>query len=183
MTRPMIRFIDERFKKACKISARLGEPVIGLIGAEIGVWQGKNAEDIIKTLSLEKLYLIDPYLPYVDGDKRNPKLTDPSPFKEEAKNRLMKYANQVILDWRFHKSIEASKDILPHLDFAYLDGDHTYENVSKELEAFYPLIKSGGVMGGHDINFYGVMKAVGEFAEKYRLHPMTDEQDWWIVKP
>lgn len=44
------------------------------------------------------------------------------------------------------------------------------------------LIKRGGVMGGHDINFYGVMRAVGEFAQENQLHPRTDEQDWWIVK-
>jgi hypothetical protein len=169
-TRPMIHYIAENL-----------HPVVG---AEIGVWMGANAESIIKNLpSLKKLILIDPYLPYVDGDKNNDKLTDTSSYRAIAIQRLMKYANSILIDWRFRKSIEASKILFNEsLDFVYIDGDHTYENVKEELQAYWPLIKRGGVMGGHDINFYGVMRAVGEFAMANKLHPRVDDVDWWIVK-
>lgn len=45
--RPFIFFIKEKFNNKL------------LIGAEIGVYKGKNAKDIIKMLNMERLYLID----------------------------------------------------------------------------------------------------------------------------
>jgi predicted O-methyltransferase YrrM len=167
-TRPMIHYIAENMKPT--------------VAAEIGVWRGENALSILKNLpSLKKLILIDPYLPYVDGDKSNTVYTNPSPYHQVATQRLSKYADK--LEWRFFKSLDAAKLMhVESLDFVYIDGDHTYENVKDELEAYWPLIKRGGVMGGHDINFYGVMRAVGEFAMANKRHPNTDSQDWWIVK-
>ena len=145
------------------------------------MWLGDNALNILKNLpNLKKLILIDPYLPYVDGDINNKTVTVP-PRAEVAAQKLAKYADK--LEWRFFKSLDAAKLFhAEELDFVYIDGDHTYENVKAELDAYWPLIKRGGVMGGHDINFYGVMRAVGEFAQENQLHPRTDEQDWWIVK-
>ncbi len=36
----------------------------GLVGAEIGVKRGENAEDILNNLNIEALYLIDPWEVY-----------------------------------------------------------------------------------------------------------------------
>ena len=55
-------------------------------------------------------------------------------------------------------------------DVIWLDGDHTYENVKKELDQFWPLINPGGILCGHDYAdfdpYKGVFNAVNEFAEK-----------------
>ena len=40
------------------VKANLGE---GLVGAEIGVYKGDNAKNIMETLDMQKLYLIDSY--------------------------------------------------------------------------------------------------------------------------
>ena len=169
--RPMIKFVAEQQHNA------------KLFGAEIGVWKGENAENILQNLPMQKLYLIDPYLPYIDGDIKNKKITDPRPHQKEAEQRLEKFDNKI--RWIHKDSIIAGYEfnINYPLDFVYLDGCHRYEVVYEELEAYWPTIKQGGVLGGHDINFYGVMRAVGEFCEARNLHPMTDKQDWWIVKP
>ena len=50
-SRPMMEYILELNKK-------------NLIGVEIGVWKGENAKLILDRLSIEKLYLIDPYKEY-----------------------------------------------------------------------------------------------------------------------
>jgi hypothetical protein len=168
--RPMIHYVAENMHPT--------------VGVEIGVWRGANAESIIKNLpSLKVLYLIDPYLPYIDGDKDSGKLTDPRPLQMEAIRKLYAYRNKLSIQWLPYKSVNVAEILIGEfLDFVYIDGDHTYENVKEELEAYWPLVKTGGVMGGHDINFYGVMRAVGEFAMANKLHPNTDSQDWWIVK-
>jgi len=40
-----------------------------------------------------------------------------------------------------------------HLDFIYIDGDHSYAGVLRDLAAAYPKVKRGGLIMGHD---YGI---------------------------
>jgi len=55
------------------------------------------------------------------------------------------------------------------LDAVYLDSNHTYEHVKKELAAWVPKIKYGGAIAGHDFldaelpdGSFGVKRAVME---------------------
>ena len=43
-------------------------------------------------------------------------------------------------------------------DFIYLDGAHDYVNVKKELFAYWPKVRPGGVLAGHDYCFRGDSK-------------------------
>ena len=49
-------------------------------------------------------------------------------------------------------------------DFVYIDADHTYESVKKDLELYLPKVKNGGIIGGHDYtdNWVEVRQAVDE---------------------
>lgn len=70
-----------------------------------------------------------------------------------------------------------------YFDFVYIDADHTYEGVLADLQAWYPKVKMGGIIGGHDyaeegmdgidnwLLDFGVIKAVKEFRE---LHGILD---------
>ena len=50
------------------------------------------------------------------------------------------------------------------LDFVYIDANHKYEFVKEDLEMWYPKVKVGGWIGGHDFNLkIHVEKAVTEF--------------------
>jgi len=58
------------------------------------------------------------------------------------------------------------------LDFVYIDADHTYEAVKADIAAWWPKVRVGGTIGGHDyvkrtlpngVSF-GVIQAVTEFA-------------------
>jgi len=41
------------------------------------------------------------------------------------------------------------------VDFVFVDGDHRYSGVKKDLDAWLPKIKMGGVLAGHDYNYPG----------------------------
>jgi len=165
--RPMMKFLDKNYDDN------------DLVGAEIGTYLGENAENILKTISIKKLYLIDSYIPYVrvDGVLYDTKLCFPI-----AKQRLSRFKQKI----RFikKKSSEAVNDVPDNLDFVYIDGNHIYEHVKEDIELYYPKIKRGGVIGGHDFNstFLGVCKAVIEFSEKNNLELQGKNPDWWIVK-
>ena len=51
------------------------------------------------------------------------------------------------------------------LDWAYIDGDHTYEAVKRDLDAYYRIVKSGGFLAGDD---YG-RRADGGMESRGRL--------------
>ena len=63
-------------------------------------------------------------------------------------------------------------------DMIYIDGDHSYEGVKKDLLASYSKIKPGGWIMGHDFGInpqkakhyyeFGVEKAVLEFCVKFQ---------------
>jgi len=44
----------------------------------------------------------------------------------------------------------AELDGLP-IDMLFIDGDHTYEGVKADYELYAPLVRSGGIIGFHDI--------------------------------
>tara|TARA_A100001388_G_scaffold267126_1_gene240919 strand:- start:598 stop:915 length:318 start_codon:yes stop_codon:yes gene_type:complete len=54
------------------------------------------------------------------------------------------------------------------IDAIYIDGDHTYDGVKKDITLWEKKIVSGGIMVGDDYKrFEGVRKAVNESFEKF----------------
>jgi len=50
------------------------------------------------------------------------------------------------------------------LDFVFIDAGHDYESVKKDINSWYPKVKNGGVIAGHDYHYdCGVYPAVNEF--------------------
>ncbi len=58
------------------------------------------------------------------------------------------------------------------LDFVFIDADHAYESVLKDIKAWLPKVKPGGLIAGHDYSqdFPGVMLAVAECFAEWRVH-------------
>ena len=53
-----------------------------------------------------------------------------------------------------------------HFDFIFIDADHSYEALIKDIRAWYPKIKEHGILAGHDWEWASVQKAVNEFFKK-----------------
>jgi hypothetical protein len=150
----------------------------GLIGIEIGVALGDNALSILKELAVSKLFLIDPYVSYeFDG-----RTWDASADYSIAHTKLADHPQIV---WLRKTSESAIKEfpIREAVDFVYIDGNHSYESVKKDIELYYPLVKNNGLIGGHDYTPFTetVIKAVNEFAEEAKLELHTVFPDWWFV--
>lgn len=152
-------------------------------GAEIGVFYGVNSLWFFKMLNIQKMYLVDPYGKYVDYHDGKKIIQDFSRAKETAFNRLRRYNSEFL----YLNSEEAFKELEKKdekLDFVYIDANHNYEFVKRDIENYWKLLKKGGLMVGHDFAFYSVAKAVVEFAEKRNLKVITKAKDgeWIIVK-
>lgn len=63
-------------------------------------------------------------------------------------------------------------------DFIFIDGDHRYESVRRDIDKAMTLIKPGGTLAGHDyvMPWEGVVKAVDE------TFPIINKVDsiWWV---
>jgi len=158
-----------------------------LIGVEIGVGAGQNSKKILENLDIEKLYLIDSWTKYADYVKElkntnnySLKTTD---GKRIAENNLKPW------NWTDEISSIAVNDIEDEeLDFVYIDGNHNYKYVLEDITLYWPKLKNGGLMAGHDFKpkFPGVIQAVGEvFGMDYETACSNDRKynvDWWTWK-
>ena len=64
------------------------------------------------------------------------------------------------------------------LDFVFIDANHTEEAVRRDLIAWLPRVRSGGVLAGHDWNHMGVQRAVLQF-----FQPHIEGSCWVYVVP
>jgi len=145
---------------------------------EIGVAVGDNSLSILKELAVDKLFLIDPYIPYEDALGH----ADFSADYAIAHTKLAEYPQVV---WLRKTSESAIREFQNEeaFNFVYIDGDHSYESVKKDLTLYYPLMRSNGLIGGHDYTPYyeTVMRAVNEFAKEAKLELHTVFPDWWFI--
>lgn len=150
-----------------------------LVCAEVGVKRGVNAKDMLTKLSIKKLYLIDNWI------------TKHSSEEITLKN-LEKFKDKIVtLTGESSKVCNNIKD--EELDFVYIDADHKYKGIKKDIESYYPKVKIGGLICGHDYferKDRGVIKAVDEFFGKKNINTVlcldspekTKVYDWWIWK-
>jgi hypothetical protein len=164
-----------------------------LIGVEIGVDEGQNALNILENLDIEKLYLVDPWSLYRDLKSVGLRNTPEECIDAEQKVHAL-------LDERFADKIIYIKDLsenavdkIPdNLDFVYIDGNHRYQYVKRDIELYYPKVKEGGLVAGHDFDYEQVEGAVKESLailgyDKVCTMDAHDDvkpcTDWWIIKP
>ena len=76
-------------------------------------------------------------------------------------------------------SITASKLYADEsLDWVFIDASHDYESVLADINAWYPKVKKGGIISGHDFPHDPVRQAV---TEKLK-NPLTHGQCWYSTK-
>lgn len=94
--------------------------------------------------------------------------------------RVKDYINPVRMD-----SLEAAATYEDgSLDFVFIDADHTYEAVKKDVDAWFPKVKNGGILAGHDYAWCedvrnAVHDALG-IAKDQVMHDPWNEGCWWI---
>lgn len=159
-----------------------------LMCVEIGVKAGANSLSILQNLPIKFLYMIDPMKAYLS---RNQKTVNKylNTLREDVIDR---YDNCCLIKQR---SFDAHTLIPNELDFVYIDGDHEYSTVIQDIHLYYPKVRDGGILAGHDYNcekYPGVKKAVDELVTRYGYKLLTQFSefpsphkaawDWWLVK-
>lgn len=162
------------------------------IGVEIGTQKGLYAKYLLENTDLF-MYLIDAWQ-YIDGYKDIANVSD----GEHAANLGLTKDIVAPFQGRFEIikafSVDAAKKFSNgDLDFVYIDANHSYQATVDDLNAWYPKVRAGGIIAGHDFldgdnicgSEFGVKSAVTEFMEeKGQKFNITRGPwpSWWAIK-
>lgn len=134
---------------------------------EIGALRGRNSISIIKELKPKRHYIIDPL-------EHNKSVTN------EFRKAISRHDNIMFLRGY---SPETTQWTEGEQDFIYIDGNHTYEAVKKDLEISQKKISSTGIIAGHDWNNTAVSRAVVEHANSHQQYILSILIVDWILIP
>ncbi len=129
----------------------------GGVGVEVGVLHGDNAALLLKKANPSSLTLVDSWSGKYD-------------HYEEVRKRFEEDGRVVLVR---SDSVGAASSINDSsLDWVYIDAGHTYDAVMGDLNAYYPKVKPGGYICGHDYNYHiksgDVVCAVHELLDKHK---------------
>lgn len=157
-------------------------------GVEVGTLYGAYATDILKDWQ-GHLYCVDPWRNqaaevYHDGQNK----LDMEAVWQQACNGIGRHPRCTLLRMMGLNAVGRFDD--GELDFVYLDGNHAVDAVRADILAWWPKIKVGGILCGHDFftrydkdTNSDALTAVMELCEAIgvRVH-CTWCTSWWIVK-
>jgi hypothetical protein len=143
-----------------------------IVGVEVGVCRGENIKQLIEACpNIRMLYGIDPWKTYdraPAGKQRRDWVpqSECEAWRERAHELLKANIEDGTVKLIRMRSVEAV-DKFPDLslDFVFIDGNHAYAEVVKDLAAWWPKVRPGGVLSGHDFRpkDVEVRQAVYEF--------------------
>lgn len=159
-------------------------------GVEVGAWRGYYSERLLNTWNGEKLYLVDIWKHQKSGyyNTLNASDTEHENNYKLTLQSIQKFSGRCEIIRKF--SVEAAEMFEDgSLDFVYIDANHTYEAVIEDLNAWYPKVKCGGIVAGHDFLEggipFGVKRAVTDFIanKKVSIFVTTEEwPTWYFIK-
>lgn len=155
---------------------------------EVGCWKGRStsylAVEIFNSNKPITLYCVDTW----KGSHEH--ATDPYVLSNTLYDTFLNNLSSVkdiIVPMR-STSLEGSSQFADNsLDAVFIDASHDQDNVTKDIEAWYPKVAPGGILGGHDHmpDWPGVVDAVKQFAERCNYKEdlqFSDRSVWYIRK-
>jgi predicted O-methyltransferase YrrM len=131
---------------------------------ELGSWKGRSTKAIAMACK-GKVYAVDAWRGSTNGDATGTEATarGRDTIKGEFyDNVATHHTNVVVTDCQHEFAGSALKHIAGEVEFAFIDGDHAYDHVKRDILTCLDLMAPGGVLSGHDHNEPGVAKAVAE---------------------
>ena len=146
---------------------------------EVGVWKGMSAAymavEIINSGKNIKFDCVDRW-EYIDSQEEIPEtmfenLYDTFLNNIEPVKHIITPVRELSWDGAKHYEDES-------LDFIFIDAAHDYESVKKDIIAWFPKLKKGGIISGHD---YGWCPSVREAVDElFQGKEIYEHEGCWI---
>ena len=136
--------------------------------AEIGVFKARTIKRVLRACHdvIDEYWGVDPwhYLGKQYGGKMgNASQEDWDKIYAQVSNLYFYFPKLKLLRMSSEKAAEFF--VNEYFDLIFIDGDHRYEAVKKDIELWLPKVKVNGILSGHDYGarkFSGVTQAVDE---------------------
>jgi|TARA_Y100000034_G_scaffold126510_1_gene177839 predicted O-methyltransferase YrrM len=155
------------------------------VGAELGVLEGQTHLHLLSTCPELTLVGVDLWEPQPEKDEESDaggrSYLDHDLVDYERRVRLAALAFEYRSVLLKMDTVAASHQFADFsFDFVFIDADHTYEGVMRDIEAWTPKIRPGGFITGHDYQdaTAGVQQAVNEKFEVFDI----EEDVVWIAQ-
>jgi hypothetical protein len=157
---------------------------------ELGVFKGDFAEQILKIGKPERLLLVDiwPQHNFSADVNGNGSEIFGEELYDMVKARFAEYPNVHLLKSLTYYVLEKIPD--ETIDVIYIDADHSYDGVVRDLALSRKKVKKGGWICGHDylingerancLYRFGVRRAVDEFCRKNGLFIQALGMDGYV---
>jgi len=149
------------------------------VGIEIGTHIATTACGLVQNCSnIKTLYTVDSWKPYTDFLKTK---CDGTPNYSVDEKQIEYYkmvayhhikfsgVTEKIIVLEMDSNLAATKFEENTLNFIFLDAQLSKEQMENDLEVWYPKLKSGGILSGHDWFSDGVKLPTLEFREKNNI--------------
>jgi hypothetical protein len=157
---------------------------------EIGAWKGDSTlymanmfKTAARTNSVPEFYTIDTWQ---GSDEPAHKLAVAKAGGDMFPEFWKRMQKQGVADYVYpiqRRSEDAAAMFLRNsLSFVFVDGGHSFEQVYRDITLYYPAVKWGGAIAGHDYDWAEVRLAVSRVAYEASLTVQTKGRCWWINK-
>lgn len=170
-----------------QLMRELGLPSVAV---EVGVAEGNSSKDFLNN-GLQKLYSVDAWMKLPQrGDGGYDQDWHDKNYADAVKQLSVFKERSIIIKGLSHEVSRQFED--ETLGMLYLDGDHSYEGVMRDLDAWYPKVVKGGLIAGHDYlsGEYGVQQAVKDFTRSNKIFEIRtipenkpDDAGFYFIKP
>ena len=153
---PVVASVAKMLARAGPILKRL--PIRDPSMVEIGVSSGLMAEHLLKTRPDLQWYGVDPWRGPEEHPAAYRATGDTHAFLSKddtelqmalALTRVSPFGDRAIVS-RMASADAAKMFVQECVDTVFLDGDHSYEGTLLDCISWWPIVKSGGFLGGHD---------------------------------
>lgn len=153
---------------------------------EVGCKEGRTTGHVLANVPDSTAVAIDPWViqePSADPKRETYKDWDFAKIEAEFWENIGEHKNRCTM-LRMTSLEAAERWHLDSPDLVFIDALHDYESVKADIEAWWPRVRPGGVLAGHDWNHQwpGVERAVAEGFDLMQVGVGPDSV-WFVVKP
>lgn len=166
----------------------------GVRGVEVGTFVGDLAVRLLAGKPELSLTMVDPYQapsgpsPWVETGDYHAHVSqdDQDAAYAKASSRVAIFGGRALM--LRMPSVDAAPLVEERSqDFVFIDGDHSYEGVVADIDAWLPKVRPGGWLCGHDYRnthcpFPGVDRAVDEWAAASGIPVEAGDNFTWFAR-
>jgi predicted O-methyltransferase YrrM len=164
----------------CECKNILGDEKLNIV--EIGSYCGSGTMILSDIFKNSQIMCVDKWEKYVEScstydiDRQGLELKE---AEEIFDQRISKYPNIIKNKMWSSEFVTTIED--ESIDLVYIDGNHDYSFVKKDITYWFPKIKPGAIIGGHDYGWDTVRSAIADTIgeEPYKIFI---DGSWFFIK-